>query len=198
MATYDWPEALIPQRAAWGSMAAGDQFRSPYNGTLQAVDYVAERWMVSVTLPQARRVNAGAVEAFVNTLRGGVHRVRVWHFGRPVPVGTMRGSPTLSAGVARGGTVLPITGGTANSTLRLGDMLSAGGQLFMVADNVTLNGSGAGTVPVVHRVRATIGSGTAVIWNRPTGEFVVPSFTANVVHAPGMIEGAALDLEEVW
>jgi hypothetical protein len=198
MATYDWPEALVPQRAAWGSQGAGEQFKSPYNGTLQVVDYVAERWVVSATLPPARRVNAGAVEAFAMILRGGVHRVRVWHFGRPVPIGTMRGSPTLSGAVSRGGTSLPITGGTASSTLKAGDMLGAGGQLFMVASDVTLNGSGAGSVPVVHRVRATIAGGSAVTWNRPTGDFIVPAWLASVVHGPGLIEGAALDLEEVW
>lgn len=198
MATYDWPDALIPQRCSIGSQGAGEQFRGPYNGTIQVVDFVAERWVLSVTLPQARRVNAGRVEAFFFTLRGGIHRVRAWHFGRPVPVGTMRGSPTLSASVSRGATALPITGGTANGTLRAGDMLGCGGQLFMVASDTTLNGSGAGSVPVVHRVRGTIGSGTAVTWNRPTGEFVIPAWVASVVHAPGMIDGAAFDLEEVW
>jgi hypothetical protein len=198
MATYDWPTGLTPARAAIGSQGAGVQFKSPFNGTLQAVDFVAERWVLSVTLPQRLARDAGQVEAFFFRLRGGVHRVRAWHFGRPVPVGTMRGSPTLSAGVSRGGASLPITGGTASSTLRAGDMLSAGGQLFMVAEDITLNGSGAGSVAIVHRVRATINSGAAVTWNKPTAEFVMPSWLANVMHQPGGIEGAAFDFEEAW
>ena len=75
MATLDWPEALIPQRAAIGSQGAGEQFRSPYNGTAQTTDFIAERWVLSVTMPQARRVNAGAFEAFAFQLRGGFNRV---------------------------------------------------------------------------------------------------------------------------
>jgi hypothetical protein len=110
----------------------------------------------------------------------------------------MRGSPTLSAGVARGATALPITGGTAGGTLLAGDMLGCGGQLFMVAADITLNGSGAGSVSVVHRVRGTIASGSAVTWNKPTGEFQMPSWMAGVAHAPGMIDGAAFDFEEAW
>lgn len=198
MAVYDWPEALIPQRAVVASVGAVEQFRGPYNGNLQTVDYVAERFTLSVTLPQARRVNAGTVEAFFFRLRGGVHRVRAWHFSRPVPIGTMRGSPTLSASVARGATAIAITGGTANSTLKAGDMLGLSGQLVMVADDITLNGSGAGTVNIVHRIRATITSGTAVVWNKPTAEFIMPAATAGVAHFPGGIDGAAFDFEEVW
>jgi len=110
----------------------------------------------------------------------------------------MRGSPTLSAGVSRGGTSLPITGGTASSTLKAGDMLAVGGQLFMVAENVNLNGSGAGTVPVVHRVRATINSGAAVTWDKPTAEFVMPAWMASFVHNVDALENVSLDFEEVW
>ncbi len=198
MATYDWPEALIPQRAVVGSSGAVEQFRGPYNGNLETVDFVADRFILSVTLPQARRVDSGPVEAFFFRLRGGVHRVRAWHFSRPVPIGTMRGSPTLSAAASRGNTSVSITGGTAGGTLKAGDMLGLVGQLVMVADNVTLNGSGAGSVPIVHRIRGSISSGSAVTWNKPTGEFIMPAASAGVAHFPGGIDGAAFDFEEVW
>jgi hypothetical protein len=184
--------------AAIGSQGSGVQFKSPFNGTLQSVEFVAERWTLSVTLPPRMRDDSGAVEAFFMRLRGGVNRVKAWHFSRPAPKGTMRGSPTLSAGVSRGGTSLPITGGTASSTLKAGDMLAVGGQLFMVAENVSLNGSGAGTVPVVHRVRATINSGAAVTWDKPTAEFVMPAWMASFVHNVDALENVSLDFEEVW
>jgi len=198
MATYDWPTTMIPAVAAIGSQGSGVQFKSPFNGTLQAVEFVAERFTLSVTLPPKMRDDSGAVEAFFMRLRGGVNRVKAWHFSRPAPKGTMRGSPTLSAGVSRGGTSLPITGGTASSTLKAGDMLAVGGQLFMVAENVSLNGSGAGTVPVVHRVRATINSGAAVTWDKPTAEFVMPAWMASFVHNVDALENVSLDFEEVW
>lgn len=198
MATLDWPDALIPQRATIVSLGAGEQFKSPYNGTLQVVDYVAERWMLSVTLPQARRVNAGLVEAFFMRLRGGVNRVAAWHFGRPTPIGTLRGSPTLQSTVNRGATSIPVSNGGAGATLAAGDMLGLGGQLLMVAENVTFNGSGTATVPIVHRIRATINAGAAVAWNRPTAEFAMPAWQAGVTHFPGGVDAAAFDFEEVW
>ena len=77
-------------------------------------------------------------------------------------------------------------------------MLSAGGQLFQVASDVTLSDIGAATVPVVNRVRAAISSGGAVLWNRPTAEFILPAMQAGPVYRPGAIESAALDLVEVW
>lgn len=198
MAVYTWPDNLIPARAAMGSAGAVEQFKSPHNGTLQVWDFVAERWVLSVTLPQEVTDLSGATEAFFFPLRGGVHRVNAWHFSRPVPVGTMRGSPTLSATVSRGADSLVIANGGANATLRGGDLFSIGGQLFMARTDVQFNGSGVGTVPLVHRVRATISSGTAVVWNRPTAQFVMPSTTAMVSHFPGGIEGAAFDFEEAW
>lgn len=198
MAVFDWPDTLIPQRASIGSQRMGEQFRGPYNGTLQVVDFNSERFVMSVTLPPRKRIRAGEVEGFFFRLNGGVNRVRGWHFGRPTPIGTMRGSPTLSAGASRGNDTISITAGTANSTLKAGDMLGVGGQLVMVAQNVTLNGSGAGTVSLVHRIRGTIASGTAVTWNKPTAEFVMPSWLASVTHFPGAIDGAAFDFEEAW
>jgi hypothetical protein len=368
MAVFDWPESLIPQRCAIGSQSAGEDFKSPYNGTVQQVDYVAERFTLNATLAQRRRANAGEVEAFLFRLRGGGNRVRAWHFSRPVPAGTLRGTPTLKTTVNRGaasvvlenctGTNLIRYGGfdldggsgiatgwiaydtgapsgvardtdvisgsdraqriftttlgpdvadhagvrlldfvsvsagqaytfsanaytgltgyevvlyvqwnngasfvgdtgaavaadngaggyrrlsvsgvappTANraylylwiqkntggvaanlflnnaqfsaggqsewtlTTVKAGDMLGIGGQLLMVAENATANDAGEMTVPLIHRIRGTINAGAAVTWNKPTAEFTVPSRFASIVHFPGGIEGAGLDLEEYW
>lgn len=198
MATIDWPYAQYPQACTVTLRAAGVLFRSPFNGSAQTADFIGERWLLSVTLPERVRREAGAVEALAFRLGLGRDRVRCWHFARPVPAGTMRGTPVLSAGAARGDATLAITGGTASGTLLPGDMLGCGGQLFMVKDPVTLNGSGAGTVALVNRVRATIAGGAAVAWDRPTAEFIAPTPDPSVAHRPGAIAGAAFDLEEVW
>jgi hypothetical protein len=111
MPTIDWPEALIPQTAQLALRKAGTQFASPFNGTLQALDFIAERWVLSASLAQMAMRNPRGVDAFCNTLAGGVERVRVWpfHANGGVPRGTLRGAPTLSAGVTRGATTLPLT-----------------------------------------------------------------------------------------
>lgn len=196
MATTDWPSSVRPQGFVLNLRKAGLQFRSPFNGTTQAVDFVAERWVMSLSASPRRYANSGEVEALLFNLLGGIERVRCWHFTRPAPTGTMRGTPTLSSGVTRGGTTLPIAT-TAGATLKAGDMLGCGSQLFMVKTDCTANGSGAITVPLINRVRAAIASGSAVTWDAPKAEFIVPAMQAGVTFRPALMEGAAFDLEEV-
>ncbi len=370
MATIDWPTRLIPQAAQLSLRKAGTQFVSPFNGTLQALEFVAERWTLSCSLAPQFQHDPHAVAAFCNRLAGGVERVRVWPFHTGgVPRGTLRGAPTLSATVFRGGTSISVAGATSRANLLLGssfevdsnadgladnwaayavgsstspvwtrvpgfnglwaqrqevtslgpteadrvglrcatdqpvtpgraytlaahmrgslgqmvlnidwrdaggaylsssmqafaasaswqrlsmstvapagaaigrlfvwlqdagtvsapawfevdnvqfeaaaaasaygflpsllagDYLAAGGQLFMVAEDVLLNDMGAGVVPVLNRVRATIASGSAVTWYRPSCEMVLPAMQAGPVHRPGAIDSTALDLLEVW
>lgn len=371
MSTIDWPDALVPQTCQLALRKSGQQFASPFNGTTQALDFIAERWVLSVSLAQMAARNPRGVGSFCNRLAGGVERVRGWNFGhnRGVPMGTLRGAPTLSAGVARGDVALPVAGALAgvnrllgggfevdsnadgmadqwtlyydalpaglsfgpvagngsataqrvsgdlpiggqlgvvrssrqavvagqaytfsvdiktnsvglstvlyvswydaggaelpnsnNSlasttswqrrtlpavapagavqaqcyawmvnisgltingasiftdnaqwelgavassfagvpTLKADDMVGCGGQLFQVAADTMLSDMGAGSVPVINRVRATITSSGAVLWDRPTAEFILPAMQAGPVYRPGAIESAALDLVEVW
>lgn len=114
MATLDWPEALVPQSAQLALRKAGVQFASPFNGTPQAVDFVAERWALSATLATISQRNPRGVRSFLNQLSGGINRVRVWDFaGGGQPRGTLRGTPRLSVAAARGDTTLSIKEATA-------------------------------------------------------------------------------------
>lgn len=195
MAIFDWPSTLQPQLATIGLRKAGLQFASPFNGSRQAVDFVGERLMLSLTLPPKRRLNAGAIEALLFRLAGGMDQVRCWHFARPVPVGTMRGAPTLSATASRGNASVSIQT-TAGATLKAGDMIGAGGHLFQVREDCVANGSGVIVVPLVNRVRSTIASGAAVTWDKPTALFVCPSMLNSVAYRPAVLEAAGIDLEE--
>lgn len=202
MADITWPAAIKVLNCVPGVTKPGVQFRSPFTGGLQATGFSGQRLTMSLTLRTVHRTAEpklpGLIESLLFYLAGGVNRVALYHFARPVPVGTARGTPTLSATVNRGDTVLPITGATASGTYEPGDMLGVGGYLFMVGgtSTFTLNGSGAGNVPIVNAVRATIASASAVTWNQPTAYFVMPATTQAVTHVPVVMQGAALDLEE--
>jgi hypothetical protein len=372
MATIDWPAGLIPQAAELSLRKSGAQFASPFNGTLQAVDFIAERWVLSCSLAPQFQHDPSGVGVFANRLAGGVERVRVWPFHTGgAPRGTLRGNVTVRTAAARGDSVLrvqgalaapnlignggmevdsdadgradnwtPYTNGSTGSvvfsvvpgnqsqnaqrvdasalggsvsdlagvlssatvsvavgslytlsadtrdtgatialsigwsdvadnfisaaeaffptggpsawtrrsvtgsappgatkarvyvwmqarlggggsagleidnlqfqagtvatpfigspTLRAGDFLGAGGQLFQVATDFTLLDSGAGDIPVINRARGTIAAGSPVTWYRPTCEMVLPAMQAGPVRRPGVIEGVALDLVEVW
>lgn len=199
MSTTTWPSSLQPQTFSPQLRKAGLQFTSPFNGTTQAIDFVAERWVFSLTLPPKRRTNpdTGMIEALLFSMAGGIERVRCWHFMRPQPLGTMRGTPTMTSQAVRGATSLAITS-VSGYTLKAGDVIGAGGQLFMVSADCVTDGSNHITVPVLNRVRATISAAAAVTWDSPTAEFIMPAMSAGIAYRPGVQDGAAFDLEEVW
>jgi hypothetical protein len=83
-------------------------------------------------------------------------------------------------------------------TLRAGDFIGCGGQLFQVASDYTLLDDGTGDIPLINRVRGTIAINSPVTWYRPSCEMVLPAMQAGPVRRPGVIESTALDLVEVW
>jgi hypothetical protein len=111
--------------------------------------------------------------AFMMKLRGGLNTFTIHDFTRPLPKGTMRGSPTLGSAVTAGDSTLTIDAGIsqAGKTLLAGDWLGLGGQLLMVSENVTFDGAGVADVDVEPPVRVDVISGTSVVYNKPTCEF---------------------------
>jgi hypothetical protein len=131
-------------------------------------------------------------------MRGQVNTVALWHFSRPVPRGTARGSMT-TLGAAQGaasvvvGNVSPSTG-----TLLAGDMLglvTTTGRplLVMVASDCTASG-GSVTVPLANRLRAAV-TNEAVTWNQPTVPFRLLD-TSGVQYSPGRASATSFDFGE--
>jgi hypothetical protein len=54
------------------------------------------------------------------------------------------------------------------------------------------------TVTTVNRVRSAIAGGASVTWDKPTATFIAPSSSVLVAFRPRVMEGVALDLEEIW
>lgn len=198
MTTIDWPatRACIPQSMSFRLHKAVLQSRSPYSGALMTADLVAERLMVSMTLKPLTRDETPAREALLTRAAGGMVWIRMGHCLRPVPRGSMRGSPTVSGAHTRGSTTLTIQT-TAGATLLAGDLVSAG-QLFVAAEDAVADGSGVLVLPLLNRVRGSIADGTAVVWSRPTATWILPAPEIPIVHRPRYSEPLAIDLEEVW
>lgn len=192
MATITWPSELYVARLNFGIKKAGIQWRSNHNGFAQSIDFVADRWMASLTLPMRQAWDAGHAESIMNFLAGGVNFVDIWHFARPAPVGTLRGTPTIASGAVRGDDEIVITG---TGTLVPGDMLGVGNQVFQVRESVTVSGSTA--VKTVNRVRSTISIGAAVVWDKPKIRMNMPSMEGNIGFATIVGEEFTIDLEEV-
>lgn len=194
MATWDYPTTLMPQDLSWGSVKAGAQSTSIFNSATESIEFPGERWLVSLTLPERKSRNGGEAEAFFGRISGGMERVRLWHFLRPVPRGSMRGAPTLAAAASRGELSLQIT---TTGTLEAGDLFKVGNQVFQAFQSCAPVG-GVLTVPLVQRVRSTLAAGAAVQWDKPTALFVMPSKTHRTPYRPGAQERIAVDFEEVY
>lgn len=223
--TYDWPGFGVnsfEMKISHNTRA----FISPFSSTSQVLNYTGERWAISLALTPGNSVIDGAAkEAFFDRLYGPANRVRLWNLRRPQPLGTIRdGSgaaqwktatntnatwqtsapaaatwghvgPRLSSAVAVGASQLPLAR-TAGDTIRAGDHLGVGGQLFRAMADYTLDSVGLGTVEVQPRVRAALASGAAVTLTKPTAEFMLKTDGPSVVWRPGMHEGFSVDFVE--
>ena len=175
---------------------------SPFGGSEQAIDLLNDRWLCNVELPPmgqasaARRVAASALEAFIGAMRGQTNTVELWHFARPQPQGSVRGTLTLNASAAQGASSVVLTGcSPSTGTLLAGDMLGVGGLLLMVAIDCTAV-AGVITVPITNRLRTAQSGGAAVTWDKPKGTFRLLS-TSGVQYAPGIAGGPSFDFGEV-
>ena len=168
---------------------------APFGGSEQVVDLLNDRWLLTATLPARTHAQMAEIEAMFASLRGQVNTLELWHFARPVPRGTMRGSPTLNGAHSAGAASIAITGGTAGGTLLAGDMLGLGGLLLMVAADVTLNGSGAGTVTLANRLRSAQSNGAAITWDRPKAPFRLVGAPL-VSYLPGLGDSVSADFAE--
>lgn len=136
-------------------------------------------------------------EAFIGSMRGQVNTVALWHFARPLPVGTLRGTLTLSSAAAQGAASVVVAGGAgqAGATLLAGDLIGVGGLLLMVASDCIANGSGVVTVPITNRLRVAQSSGATVTWNKPTALFRLLA-TNGVQYAPYVSQATTFDFGE--
>lgn len=189
-----WPAAIKPRTCRIMLDTNQISNESPNDGQQQVVDRLNDAWVCSLTLPVRKHAQAAAVEAFLASFRGQVNWVSLWHFVRPAPRGTMRGSPTLSAPVLQGASSLPIQT-TAGATLLAGDLVGVGSLLFMAAADATADGAGAMTLSIVNRVRSALSSGAAVVWDKPTAPFRLLSHSG-VTYMPGSAEEVTLELRE--
>lgn len=192
MATYDHPTAMKPETMEWGSTKAGVQFRSPFDASVEGVEFPGEFWTLAIGYPPQLDTDSGALSAFWEFMAGGANKVRVYHFKRPVPLGSMRGSPTLSYPVTRGDQSLSIN---TDGGLKAGDFFKVGNQLFRALFDCDSVG-GVLTVKLVQRVRAALPAGAAVLWDRPMATFIYPAKSHSTSFGAGVTGRATVDLVE--
>lgn len=164
------------------------------------------RWTMSLSSPQKMTLtNAGLWESMLIQLRGSVNVLAAWDVNRPAPLGTARGSPSTTGTTVAGATSMTVTGFSASGTLKQGDWLMIGSgagtsHLCKVTADVTLNGSGAGTVSFEPPTRQQFNAATAITWDKALGYYRMLGNGVSWNAVPGWLaaEGHSLDLMETW
>lgn len=168
---------------------------APFGGSEQAIDLLNDRWVMSCELPPRATTDGGAIEAFIGAMRGQTNTTSVWHFARPAPQGTVRGTLTLSASAAQGASSIVVTGcSPATGTLLAGDMLGVSGLLLMVASDCVAV-AGVITVPITNALRKALTAGAAVTWDKPSMTARILA-TSDVGYEPAIAQGVTFDFGE--
>ena len=119
MADFNWPTALEPTSFEASLVPNVRQLSSPLSGAGQVLDLVGERWRFTVGLPQSARSDSGALEAYLNKLKGGANRALLWHMARPTIGGSLVSTATLNGAHAQGAASLLLAGAyPSNNFLR--------------------------------------------------------------------------------
>ena len=202
MAVIALSAALRIARMSWSQQRRDLAFDSIFGS--QAVEVSGPRWMVSLAAPLMKEADAGAWQALLLRLAGKTNQLEVWNQVRPAPLGTMRGSMTLSGAHAQGATALTIAAsGQAATTLKAGDLLGLGSaitqQVVMVLDDATADGSGVITVNINPALRNAFSTGAAVNWDKPKALFRATTSRVDWEYRAGrFVEMGGLDLVEDW
>ena len=208
MSIITMPASLLVGRMVYGVQRFDHHEMSPESGDSSDRLLGVPRWLLTIEAPDD--IDAATMDVWrtmLVKLRGRVNHLAAWDVHRIAPRGTMRGTLTTSGTLAQGATSMTITGGAgqASTTLKGGDWLQIGsgltGQLVMVTDDATANGSGVITVNFEHPIRLAAGyaNGTPVTWDKALGHYKMTSTSVQWVRAGGPLEGGAgLSLMEQW
>lgn len=203
----DWPSDLVPNEIEFGIQFNVQVFSSDLSGEIQTVELPGARWTMGIRMTGLERAEGSAeLEAWLATLRGGAVRARVPVFKRLTPRGTWAGSPKVdnevgSPTLSQTGNTLWAKGFTAGATVKKGDYFNLGtnGQLLMVTEDGTADGSGDLQISVEPAIRSAPGNDVALVSSNP----VVPEMIPTDPHARwrlGVSDEAmhALELVEVF
>lgn len=198
----DWPTTAAFKAAQFslGLQVSEALARGFYTGNvISQRSAQADRMTCTVTLPPCTRDQAGEREGYILHLRSQRLWMRFGMLQRPIPLGTLRGTPTVTSAAVAGATSIAITT-TAGATMRPGDFLSVGTNTLLMAGipGATANGGGAMTLPLAMPCPVAITSGASLTWDRPKGLWEWDGDTVQIDYvAPVLQQGVALQFRQV-
>lgn len=198
MITINYPTSrrYEPARFEFGVRGPAVINSSPTLGALSITPTAAPRWVATVSYAVDEDDRHPILEALVAQIGGQSNLLSMWHLMRPVPQGTLRGTPQLSATATKGATTAQIVC-DSGATVKRGDMLGIGSQVVMVTADATASGT-ALTIAFRNPLRESVNSGTSVVWDKPAITWVSESPDVYVPYADGFGEPFAMSFVEHW
>lgn len=196
MSTINWPTSLSVVASLDLSIEYDVQINLSRSGQVDTYGLPGARWVAVVTFAVDKEIlYRPQIEALVASLRGGARSLSMHHLGRKTPNGTLTGSPTVGTATAAGDNTVALA--NCNGTLKAGDMIGIGTELFMVEEDATPVSS-AMTVKVSPAVRSVHTVGAAVTWDKPSILWIPRSNIAGPFpYAPGKVRpGFSIELVE--
>lgn len=152
--------------------------QSPFTGNQQVAEFDYALWTAELNLPPMKRATAAAWQAFILQLHG---RRGTFLLGDPdakTPRGVASGTITLSSAAQIDDYTLELNSATQASTsnmFRAGDYIQLGGgsaaKLYLVCADVNSDASGDMTVTIEPAVKATVTSGSSIVFTNTAGVF---------------------------
>lgn len=164
MAVKYWPEDILVANADIG-IKYDVQLTVSRSGSISTYSLPGARWMATISFPiDQESGKRPRIEALLASLRGGANRLSAPHFGRPIPNGSLRGTPSLAVQVLANQSTLSLK--NCNGDLKAGDLIGLPGQVVMI-ESPAVPVSGAMTVQINPPTRAQHAVNTPIAWSRP-------------------------------
>jgi hypothetical protein len=196
MTDYAWPALWRARRFEMRIKPNTRVFAGQYSRAGQSVDLLGELWVAMIELPLTVHADIGAQrEAFFDRLAGTTNRIQLYHLRRPLPRGTITGSPTVKTSAAQLAGTLQIQT-TAGKTMLAGDHFGFGGQVSRVMADATADGAGVLTVEIRPRVRVAVSAGAAITLIKPTVNFILPEEEVPTTWESGKADAVSFNLIE--
>lgn len=203
MSVITLSETIKVARFRWGQLRSDLSFGVGGVFGTQTVWIGHPLWRVSFEAPDDLESDSGEWASLCMNLEGATNQLAMWHKGRPVPRGTMRGTMTLNSSASQGTTTLSIVASGQNGkTLLNGDYLGLGSgqtqQVVMVTSNAASDGSGVISVNIKPPLRNTFLASDPVTWNKPKALFRCQTKEWGADYSAAIVSGFSLQFIEDW
>ena len=181
-----FPDIQTPRSEQWDVISNTQEFPSDLNRATQTRELPGAQWHMQMTFNDLDTRDGRRLAAFVASLRGRAGRFEItpsdWE-----PIGTVAGTPTLSADASSLATTLQTTGWDPDQPLvfAMGDYLEINGELKYVTQDTPSDANGDAAIQIMPPVRVGVASGTSIVVEKPKALMMLKSDSnAKTVKAP--------------